>query len=338
MGTDQGERESLTSRVAGRITDLTIRRVPLQHIIMPFVLLLLCAYFALATDNFLTVANWSNVIRQIATLAFLAMAMTLIIISGGIDISVGAVIAFVSMVTADVMLRTNSITIGFGAGLLAGLAFGALNGVLVARYHVPAFVTTLGTQAIARGSALLYGGGMAITGLPIEYGRLGTGFVGPVPVALIVTVVGFIVVGGLLHRTVFGRYIFAVGGDEEAAMSVGVNVTQVKLRIFMVGGLLTGMGGVIMSSRILSGHPALGLAMELDAIAAVVIGGGRLGGGRGTIFGTIVGVLILGVIRNGLNLMRVSSYVQEVIIGIIIIAGVLLDMMQRRDKGVKGVL
>jgi putative xylitol transport system permease protein len=306
------------------------RRIDWQKYGIPIAFLALCLIFSVASDKFLSVRNLTNVARQSSILAFMAYGMTFVIVSGGIDISVGSMTSLISMVTAGMMVSTGSIPFGILMGILCGIVVGLFNGLLIAFGTLPPFIVTLGTMTICSGAALLYADGMPIVGLPRGFGIIGSEYVGPIPLPVIIALVFFIICWFLFKYTSFGRYSLAIGGNEEAARLSGINVKVVKLLVYLYIGFLTGVGATILSSRIISGYPNLGIGMELQAIAAVVIGGGTLGGGYGTMVGTLFGIMIIGVIQNGLNIMGVSSFVQMIVIGVIIIVSVGYDVYRRR--------
>jgi ribose transport system permease protein len=272
----------------------------------------------------------TNVLRQISILAFLSFGMTFVIISGGIDISVGSSVSLVSMVTAGTMKSTGVIPVGIILGILCGTAVGVFNGLFIAYAKLPSFIVTLGTMTICAGAAFLYADGMPIVALPTSFSVIGSGYVGPIPIPAIIAFVFFLICTFLLRYTAFGRYTTAVGGNEEASRLSGINTKFVKIVAYSLTGFLTGVGAVILSSRVISGYPNLGLGLELQAITAVFIGGATLGGGYGTMVGTLFGVLIMGVIQNGLNLLGVSSFVQMIVIGVIIIVSVAYDFHRKR--------
>ena len=308
-----------------------IKKIDWQRIGIPLAFFCLCLIFTLVSDKFLTVRNLTNVARQISILAFLSYGMTFVIISGGIDISVGSAVSLISMVTAGMMVSQNNISLGIAMGILCGTVIGFINGLLVSLVGLPPFIVTLGTMTICSGLALLYANGMPIVGLPTGFGIIGSGYVESIPIPVIIAFIFFLISAFILRYTSFGRYTVAIGGSEEAARLSGINTKLIKLVAYSLTGFLTGVGAVVLSSRIISGYPNLGLGMELQVIAAVVIGGGTLGGGYGTMVGTLFGVLIIGVIQNGLNIVGVSSFVQMVVIGIIIITSVTYDIYRKRQ-------
>jgi ribose transport system permease protein len=305
-------------------------------------MLLVLALSILRSDTFLTVNNGLNVLRQISINLCLSIGMTMIIVSGGIDLSVGSVLALSGAIAAG--LLKNGIALPYGdmslqftvfgaivAGIAVGLAAGLVNGLVITRLRVPPFVATLGMLGIARALTMLWTGHHPITDLGDEFGFFGRGhFLGiPMPVwisGMLAAVFVFV-----MRRTRFGRHLYAVGGNERAAMLSGLNVNRVKLMVYTLGGGLAGIAGLISAGRINTADPKVGIGYELDSIAAVVIGGTSLSGGRGSILGTVLGCLIIGVLNNGLGLIGVSSDWQQLIQGVVIIAAVAIDQAGRRN-------
>lgn len=305
-------------------------------------LALMVLALSLLSDRFLTPENGWNILRQISVNLCLSIGMTLIILAGGIDLSVGAILALAGAIAAGllkngVVLSALAVRLEFTvsgavvAGLLVGAAAGWFNGLAITRFRLPPFVATLGMFSIARGLTMLWTGGFPITGLGPTFGFLGTGiFLGiPMPVWISGTLVGVFVV--LTRKTRFGRYIYAVGGNERAALLTGLPVARIKLGVYTLGGLLAGAAGLIVTARLDSAQPNAGLGYELDSIAAVVIGGTSLSGGRGSVFGTVLGCLIIGVLNNGLFLLDVSPFWQQVVKGFVILAAVAIDRMSSRE-------
>jgi len=305
-------------------------------------LFLLCLVLALLTDKFLTVDNAWNVMRQISVNLCISVGMTLIILTGGIDLSVGSILALTGAVTASLLkfgleFPELNLFVGFTllgailAGGLVGTGLGAFNGWMITKFRVPPFVATLAMLTIARGATMLWTGGFPVTGLGESFGFIGTGwFLGiPMPVWITAVVVGVAVL--VVRRTKLGRYIYAVGGNERAALLSGVNIKSIKLWVYSIAGMLAAVGGVIVTARLDSAQPNAGLTYELDSIAAVVIGGTSLSGGRGTVLGTVQGALIIGVLNNGLVLLNVSPFWQQVVKGAVILLAVILDKSNKKD-------
>lgn len=297
---------------------------------------------SLLSDNFLTADNGWNILRQISVNLCLSIGMTLVILSGGIDLSVGAILALAGAVAAGVLKNGIAIPMFdallqftvFGAvvaGVVVGLLLGAFNGFVITRFKLPPFVATLGMFSIARGLTLLSTGGFPVTGLGDGFGYIGTGvFWGaPMPVWISAALVAVFVL--VTRKTRFGRYLYAVGGNERAALLTGLRVNRIKLWVYTLGGGLAGVAGLIVTSRLNSAQPNAGLGYELDSIAAVVIGGTSLSGGRGSVLGTVLGCLIIGVLNNGLFLLNVSPFWQQIVKGFVILAAVAIDKLNAEE-------
>ncbi|MCC1481095.1 ABC transporter permease [Roseibaca sp. Y0-43] len=302
-------------------------------------LVLVCAALALANEFFLTQRNIINVLRQASINGILAIGMTFVILTRGIDLSVGSVVALAGVVSAS--LATTSATAGVAGapyafyialslGILVGMVAGWVNGVLVAYFNVPSFVTTLGMLSAARGLTLLYTGGRPVPSLTDEYRYIGTGDLFGIPMPIVLFAAVFVVALVVLTSTRFGRHVYAAGGNPHAARVSGINVKRVRMAVYIISGALAGLAGMILAARTGSALPQAGIAYELDAIAAVVIGGTSLSGGVGRVTGTLIGALLISVVNNGLDLMGVESYYQQVIKGMLIVAAVMLD--QARHK------
>jgi ribose transport system permease protein len=310
---------------------VALRRIPWGRVGMPAVLILLALVFGFINPNFWSHTNLANVSRQMSILALISIGQTFAILSGGIDLSVGSLLALVSVTCAEGML-TFGLAGGITIGVLTGAASGLVCGFLIAKAKVPAFITTLGMLVAARGLALTISGGLPVTGLPHEFLILGAGYIGPVPIPTVIAAAGFVIFFFVLQRTRFGRYTFAIGSNEEAATLSGINVVGYKILVYVVSGFCAGVAGVVLTSRVISGQPTLGEVQELYSIAAVVIGGGKITGGVGGIGRTLMGVLVLGILSNGLNLIQVSSYVQNIVVGVIIVVAVYIDLARERRR------
>ncbi len=286
--------------------------------------LLECLTFALLSPQFLTPANAINVVLQVAVTAILAIGMTMVILTGGIDLSVGSLVA-VAGVLAAYAVKSAGMAVALGAGLAAGAVAGLFTGVMVTRFSIPPFIVTLALMSALRGAAFLMTGGYSVGDLPQSFAVLGRGYLLHLPVPVLL--MALLYAGGmvLLGRTVFGRHIYAVGGNERAAYLSGVNTSRVKIAVYVLNGLLGGFGGVLLASRLGAGIPNAGLQYELDVIAAVVVGGASLFGGKGTLGGTLLGAIFIGILNNGLNLANVDPYLQKIVLGGVILAAVLLD-------------
>jgi ribose transport system permease protein len=301
-------------------------------------LLLMVIAMSFLSDKFLTVDNGWNVMRQISVNVCLSVGMTLVILSDGIDLSVGSILAFTGAVAAGLIkqgieIPAFNLYIGFtflGAALTAltvGGMLGYFNGLVITRFKVPPFVATLAMLTIARGLTMLWTGGFPITGLGETFAFIGTGwFLGiPMPVWISICIVAIAVV--MIRKTRLGRHIYAVGGNEKASRLSGLNVKKIRIMVYTIAGILSAAGGLIVTSRLDSAQPNAGFGYELDSIAAVVIGGTSLSGGKGSVLGTVQGALIIGVLNNGLVLLNVSPFWQQVIKGLVILAAVIIDKL-----------
>ncbi len=293
-------------------------------------LFVLCLGLWIATPFFATAANLTNVAEQSAIVGVIAIGMTFVILTGGIDLSVGSLVALVGVVIGSALQHGLPVFVAVGLGLLAGVVAGTLNGLMITRGPLPPFIATLGMMSVARGAALMLSDGRPISGFPDGLRVLATervlGVPGPVVLMLVLYFVAYVV----LTRTVFGRYMYAIGGNEEATALAGIDVRLWKMIVYAISGLSAGVCAMLLVARLNSAQPIAGIGYELDAIAAVVIGGTSLLGGSGSVIGTLIGALIMSVLRNGLNLLGVSSYLQQVAIGVVIIVAVLIDMALRR--------
>lgn len=289
---------------------------------LPIMTLMTGGVFAFLSPNFLTVSNMGNVARQVSAVALLAWGQAVVIISAGIDLSVGSVAALVT-VFAAFGLQAYGVPGFFVGGLGAGLVAGLLNGTAITRLRLAPFIATLGMMSIARGLALTVTGGAPVFDLPKTWVfQLGRGFIGPVPIPVLIALAGFVVTWFLLNRTAFGKHVFAIGGNEQAARLAGIDVGRTKLGIYVFMGLMTAVSGIVLAGRVGSGQPLLAEGIELEAIGAVVIGGVSLFGGRGRLSGVFFGVLLMGILSNGLNLVGVSTFVQRIVVGLVIVLAV----------------
>lgn len=300
-------------------------------------LLALCALVSILSPVFLTTSNLLNVLVQAAVVSVLAAGVNFAILTGGIDLSVGSLLGLVGVLIAAVYKATGSVFLALATGLVLGFGLGLFNGAMVSAGRIPSFIATLGTMSIARGLAFVFTQGRPISTFPASFRALGAGEIGGIPIPIIVVLVVYLVAHYVLTQTPFGRAIYAIGSNEDAARLSGVNVGWYKTAAFGVSGLLAGLAAIMFTGRINSAHPLAGDGYELDAIAAVVIGGTSLSGGEGRVLGTLVGALIMGVIRNGLNLLMVDSYWQQVVIGAVIVVAVLLDRRGRPREGASAV-
>ena len=298
-------------------------------IVIAFVVL--CLGLSLLNEYFLTSGNVINVLRQASINGILAVGLTFVILTGGIDLSVGSLLALCGILGASFVTGANpgSPAAALAVGIGAGLALGMVNGLLVAYLRVPAFVATLGMLSVARGLTFIANGGMPVPNLSPAFRTLGQGFVAGVPVPVILFALTVLLAWIALRFTTYGRYVYAVGGNERSARTSGIDTRRVTFSVYAVSGALAGLAGLMLAARTTSALPQAGVSYELDAIAAVVIGGTSLTGGIGSPVGTLFGALIIAVISNGLDLMGVSSYYQQVIKGVIIVLAVLLDTSRR---------
>lgn len=298
---------------------------------LPVVIIILAVIFWYFQPRFLSQTNLINVARQASFLAIVACAQMFPILSGGFDLSVGSIFALVSVIMAQ-LTKDVGMTWGITVALFSAGLVGLFNGVVISAFRVSPFVVTLGTLSAVRGVALMLANGQPVFGLPKHFSFLGAGYVGPIPIPIIIGAGVFLLGYILLRWTRFGRYMYAIGGNEEAARISGIQIKRYTTLAYVVCSLLAGVSGVILSSRVRSGQPTLGDGMELDSIAAVVIGGVALGGGSGTLPGVLFGTLILSVIQNGLNLMNVSTFTQYVVIGMIITLAVVFDRFRHPEQ------
>ncbi|MFN8349163.1 MAG: ribose ABC transporter permease [Spirosomataceae bacterium] len=299
-------------------------------------LLILCLIIGFLSDKFFTISNFWNVLRQISVNICISVGMTLVVLMAGIDLSVGSVLALCGAVTAGlykmgIELPSQNLYIGFTllgavlAGIVTGALLGFFNGFVITRFKVPPFVATLAMLTVARGLTMLWTKGFPISGLGEQFAYLGTGwFIGvPVPVWISAVVVAVAIL--ISDKTKLGRYIYAIGGNENASLLSGINITKVKIIVYTIAGVLAAVGGLMVTSRLDSAQPNAGTGYELDSIAAVVIGGTSLSGGKGSIWGTVLGAIIIGVLNNGLVLLNVSPFWQQVVKGFVILMAVIID-------------
>ncbi|MDO6498670.1 ribose ABC transporter permease [Photobacterium sanguinicancri] len=292
-------------------------------------LILLIVVVSFLNPNFFTVDNILNILRQTSVNAIIAVGMTLVILTAGIDLSVGSVLALCGAFAATMIGMEIPAIIAVPTALLAGAALGAISGVIIAKGKVQAFIATLVTMTLLRGVTMVYTDGRPIstgfTDVADSFAWFGTGYAMGIPVPIWLMVIVFASIWYLLNHTRFGRYIYALGGNESATRLSGINVDRVKIGVYAICGLLAALAGIIVTSRLSSAQPTAGMGYELDAIAAVVLGGTSLAGGKGRIMGTLIGALIIGFLNNALNLLDVSSYYQMIAKAVVILLAVLVD-------------
>jgi ribose/xylose/arabinose/galactoside ABC-type transport system permease subunit len=293
-------------------------------------LLLLGGLLSILSPYFLTVSNLLNVLEQTAINAVIAAGMTFVIISGGIDLSVGSIVAFSGVLLASTLQAPLPASLAITVGVAGGASCGLVNGLLITGGRLPPFIATLGMMSVARGAALVFTEGRPVSGFEAGFRSLATGRVLGIPAPVLAAAVVYVLAHLLLSRTRFGRYVYAIGGNEEATRLSGVAVRFHKTMVYVLCGMTSALAAVLLTARLNSAQPIAGIMYELDAIAATVIGGTSLLGGSGSLGGTLVGALIMGVLRNGLNLLGVSSFLQQIVIGVVIIVAVLVDSILKR--------
>lgn len=290
-------------------------------------LLVIIITLTILSPSFLTFDNILNVLRQVSINALIAFGMTFVILTGGIDLSVGSILALASALTAGFMVGGMDPMLAVLLGVLLGAVMGAMNGFVIAQGKIAPFIATLATMTIFRGLTLVYTDGKPISSLSdaVSFQMIGKGYFFGIPFPVIIMILAFFILLVILRKTTFGRGVYAIGGNEEASRLSGLKVNGIKIGVYTISGAMAALAGIILTSRLNSAQPTAGTSYELDAIAAVVLGGTSLAGGRGRIIGTLIGALIIGVLNNGLNLLGVSSFYQQVVKGGVILLAVLLD-------------
>lgn len=314
---------------------MKIKNLNFSNMTTIIVLVVLCVLLAIMSPVFMTYSNLVNILQQITVNAVLAVGMSIVIFTGGIDLSVGSVLAIVGVVMGKLMVDNNvNPVIAVLIGVVIGVICGALNGVLIAKCKLQPMIATLGTMSIARGAALTLANGKTITGYSDGFRWIGSGTIPGtrIPVQIIFMIILYLVMFYVLKYRKFGRYVYSIGGNEEATRLSGINVVKCKIMAYALSGFTSALAAIVLVSKLNSAQSIAGEGYELDAIASAVIGGASLTGGFGGVGGTLLGAIIMGVIRNGLNLLNVSAYLQQLILGIIIIAAVLLDSFRNRAK------
>ncbi len=287
-------------------------------------------FFTLRTDTFCTTSNLLNIARQVAVLGIASVGMTMVILTGGIDLATGSIITFVNIITAYFMVNAGiNMWAAILFALIASTLIGLINGIAVANLNMPPLIVTFSTQTIFEGLAYIICGGIPIFGFSKTFAYIGQGYLGPIPFPVVLLIIAFVIGGFILVKSYFGRYIYAVGGNEEAAELSGIRVKHIKYLVYSLSGLFAGIAGIVMLSRTNSGQPTAGKGYEFDVITAVVLGGVSVNGGAGKISNVIAGVLIIGMLSNGMVLLNVSSYAQMVVKGLILAVAVGFDCYQK---------
>jgi inositol transport system permease protein len=296
------------------------------------ILIVIFAICSIFVDGFFSPVNLTNVLRQITVVTILALGATFVIILGHINVAYGSEIALIGCVSCSIMVATNSLILAFLGAIALGLLIGAANGFVITKFGIPAFIMTLAVTTVARGTVLLYTNANPINGMAKSFSYIGQGYIGVIPVSVLILIVLFCIAWTLLNKTPFGRYVYAVGGNENAAIASGIKTKIVVKMAFLLDGFMAAVAGVVLMSRMNSGQPAAGVSYEFDAITAVVVGGTSLSGGSGTLVGTIIGAIIVGIINNVLNLLNVNTYWQQISKGLIILFAVIADVIAKRSQ------
>lgn len=301
------------------------------------ILVVIAVLSALFVPNFIKPRNLINVLLQNAVVAMLAFSATFVIILGHINVAYGSELAFIGCISCLVMNSVQASVAPVIAALLSlavavvvGMVIGAINGYVITKFNIPAFIMTLAVTTIARGGALLLTNGTPVAGMDDAFNWFGQGYIGPIPTSVVIMILLFVVAWVLLNKTCFGRHIYAVGGNENAAIASGINSKKVVKRAFLLDGIFTGIAALVFMARQASGTPAGGLQYEFDAITAVVVGGTSLSGGSGNVVGTIIGAIIVGIINNVQNLLHINTYWQQVVKGLVILIAVIIDVVTKR--------
>ena len=292
-------------------------------------LLVLCIVISLITPRFLSIANIKNVLTQVSVNAVIAIGMSFVILTGGIDLSVGSILAVSGAAAASIMKSTGNVYLAIIVALVIGAVIGLINGALISKGRIQAFIVTLATMTIFRGVTYVYTNGTPISSLGQSFSSIGNKMILGVPIPVVIMVIVFALAFYILSQTRYGRYVYALGGNEDSARLSGINTDKIKTLVYIISGVAAALSGIIVTSRIGSASPNAGVGFELDAIAAVVVGGTSLAGGAGSIGGTIIGALIIGVLNNGLNLINVSPFYQAIVKGLVILLAV---MVKKRNK------
>lgn len=337
MVTSKNESKTSSKMKNGNRSNIVTRfltKVLKPNIGILVVLALISVALAVITPNFLTSGNIISVLLQVSNNMFLALGMTLVMITAGIDLSIGSIVAMTGTISVGLIINSHMpIPTALLIGLALGLMVGLVNGVLVAQFRLPAFIVTLAFMNVAKGIAYVYSGGQSVRITLPSFNVIGGGYLGPIPLPVIYMLIFVGIFAFLLNKTKFGTYLYAIGGNRESARLSGVPIKRVEILVYTISGLLAAFAGLILASRMFSGQPTVGSGYEMDAIAACVLGGVSMAGGRGTVSGTVIGVLVIGIISNGLNLLGVSSFWQLIVKGLIILVAVLIDS-QKNNGGI----
>lgn len=302
----------------------------LSKFVMVIAFVAIVIVFSILSNRFFTFDNFFNVLRQVSTNGIIALGMTLVIICGGIDLSVGSVMAFAGTICCGLIEDGMHFTLAILITLISAVLFGLFNGFFVAKVDMPPFIVTLATMQMIRGGAYIYSQGSPIRVIDENFNMLGNGYIGVVPIPVMLFVLVTLIVYLILHRSKMGIYIYAVGGNKNCAIYSGINAKKVQISVFVISALCAALSGIILASRMYSGQPTSGQGAEMDAIAAAVLGGTSFSGGSGKVSGTVLGILIIGVMNNGLNILNVASYYQLVLKGIIILLAIYVDMIKQK--------
>lgn len=295
-------------------------------------LAIMVVLLSVTTKSFMVSTNLISVLRQVCVNCFIAFGITCVLISGGIDLSVGSVVAAAGVIAVRMANSGMPVVFAVAVALLFGALLGLFNGYVIAHTTIPPFIVTLSTQIVVRGVSYLLTDGLPAQCTNNDFNYLGTGSFMGIPIPVILVFVVLVILYFIMAKTSFGRHVYATGGNVEAAKYAGVNTKWVKMRVFMMSGILAALAGVVLAARLYSGQPSVGEGFERDAIAASVLGGTSFNGGIGTLGGTVVGVLIIGVLNNGMNLLKINSYWQFVVKGIVILGAVYIDFMKKRGS------
>lgn len=302
-----------------------------DNAVLVIALLVVCLIVGFRTPVFWTEKNIMNTLRQVSLTAICGFGMTMVILIGEIDLSVGSAQAIAGIVSVNVLNATGSVFLAILSALASGLVVGGLNGLLVTKCRINSLIATLGTMAIWRGVAMVVTGAVSIQANVPEFQQFATGYIGPIPNAVVLAAIIFCVIYYLLNHTTFGRYIYAIGGNVDASRLSGLSVDRIKLLVYLISGMLTMLSGVLLASRMSSGQPSAGTGFEMLVVASVILGGISLTGGVGSISGALIGMLILGALSNGLTLLDYSSFVQDITRGFVIIIAVFVDGLRKRS-------